>query len=71
MLNINRIEFNCPCDKDFRILHASDSHLIFADNRDDERKLALAARRVEPFDEPEILLNNLREIIYVNISRTK
>ena len=67
MLNINRIEFNCPCDKDFRILHASDSHLIFADNRDDERKLALAARRVEPFDKPEILLNNLNETIkYAN-----
>ena len=67
MLNINRIEFNTSCDKDFRILHASDSHLIFADSRDDERKIALAARRVEAFNQPDVVLNNLNETIkYAN-----
>lgn len=36
----------------FRLLHMSDTHLYFADERDDERKQALARKRVRYFSNP-------------------
>ena len=36
-------------DKPFSILHASDTHISFADERDDDRKLSLSQRRTERF----------------------
>ncbi len=36
-------------EKPFTVLHASDTHLTFADSRDDDRKLELASRRKDSF----------------------
>ena len=36
-------------EKPFTVLHASDTHISFADNRDDERKLRLSADRTRRF----------------------
>lgn len=37
----------------FKLLHVSDTHLVYADERDDERKLKLARRRSEVFPNAE------------------
>ncbi len=36
-------------EKPFTVLHASDTHISFADSRDDERKLRLSEHRTESF----------------------
>lgn len=36
-------------EKPFSVIHASDTHITFADNRDDQRKNDLAERRAEGF----------------------
>lgn len=38
-------------EKPFRLLHVTDTHICLADERDDERKRNLAARRAEFFDQ--------------------
>ncbi len=40
-------------EKPFTILHASDTHLTFADERDDGRKLELAANRIKGFPDAD------------------
>lgn len=40
----------------FRIIHLSDTHLVFADLRDGERKVALAEKRAKIFPEAESVL---------------
>ena len=44
-------ELNIGADKPFTLLHVSDTHLCLADNREDERKLNLAAHRSTRFPE--------------------
>lgn len=44
-------------DKPFKVLHLSDTHLTFADSRDDQRKLDLAAGRLKVFGQTEGYLN--------------
>ena len=46
-------------DSPFKLLHASDTHITLADERDDERKNVLAAKRARVFPGA---LENLREI---------
>lgn len=53
-------EMTVGAEKPFEILHFSDIHLTYADDRDDQRKLELAASRVKYFPgAPE----NLEEVI--------
>lgn len=45
-------------EKPFQILHIGDTHLYFADERDDERKRNLALRRQKFFGDPEKCLRD-------------
>ena len=38
-------------EKPFTVLHASDTHIAYADNRNDERKIRLARERTCHFSE--------------------
>lgn len=42
-------ELNVGAEKPFTLLHVSDTHLAYADGRDDDRKLELAERRSQRF----------------------
>ncbi|MBQ6953896.1 MAG: metallophosphoesterase [Bacteroidales bacterium] len=44
-LNIKEITLEIGLEKPFDVLHVSDTHIARADNRDDERKIKLAASR--------------------------
>ena len=55
-MNIITISINAGADKPFRLLHISDTHLTLADERDNERKLKLAADRSRYFPKAEELL---------------
>ena len=44
-----KTELNVGAEKPFSLLHISDTHLCYADNRDDDRKLDLAASRAPRF----------------------
>ena len=48
-LKMNTIEIEVGAEKEFSILHISDSHLAFADERNDERKVELSAKRTKIF----------------------
>lgn len=48
-LNIKNITINVDCEKPFSALHISDTHLSYADLRDNERKIKLAAGRQRYF----------------------
>lgn len=63
MLNITRFELDIPCEKDFCVVHASDSHLIFADDRENQRKRELAARRVNDFGPADQVLTRFEETL--------
>lgn len=54
--------------KPFSVLHASDTHISFADSRDDERKLRLAENRTERFGDA---LGNLNFIKNKAVSENK
>jgi hypothetical protein len=47
--NIRNITIKLNCERAFSALHISDTHLALVDNRDDERKMKLAAGRVTVF----------------------
>ena len=49
-MSIRQTRLEVGADRPFRALHLSDSHICLADEREDERKLALAQRRGDSFD---------------------
>lgn len=52
-LSIKEIVINAGAKKPFSVLQVSDSHLTFADGRESERKLELAAKRSASFSDAE------------------
>lgn len=67
MLQFCRLEFYIPCEKDFRVLLAGDTHLILADEMDNQRKRDLAKDRINCFGYPEPILEKWNETIdYAN-----
>ena len=58
-LDIRDIEINAGLAEPFFALHVSDSHLVLADSRDNERKTALAAGRLKHFPFAEHYLDEL------------
>ena len=48
-LKIKTIEIDAGAEKEFSVLHISDSHLALADERNDERKVKLSAKRTKIF----------------------
>ena len=45
-LHVKEIHVRVGASEPFGVLHVSDTHIVRADDRDDERKIALASRRV-------------------------
>lgn len=45
-LNIKEITIEAGATKPFDVMHVSDTHIVLADSRDDERKALLASRRL-------------------------
>lgn len=56
-LNIKNITVKLNCEKAFSALHISDTHLAMVDNRDNERKMKLAAARSRIFPNAEHYLD--------------
>lgn len=48
-------------EKPFSVIHASDTHISFADSRDDERKIQLSERRTERFGDAWGNLNFIKD----------
>ena len=48
-IKIKTIEIDAGAEKEFSVLHISDSHLALADERNDERKVKLSAKRTKIF----------------------
>lgn len=67
-MKIYKNHIHIGIDNPFSILHASDTHLTFADERDCERKLELAKNRGKAFPEAE---NNLKFIENKAVSENK
>ncbi len=55
-------ELNVGAEKPFTLLHVSDTHLCLADDRDDERKIQLAAHRTTRFPEAEATLAEIERV---------
>ena len=55
-------ELNVGAEKPFTILHMSDTHLSYADERDNERKNKLAAGREKLFPEVEAVMAKAKEL---------
>jgi len=63
-MNIRQIELKIGLEAPVKLLHVSDTHLAFADGRDDRRKRALAKRRRITFsDENDRCRRFLREAV--------
>ena len=64
-MQITEITIPVGAEKPFRMLHMSDNHLSLADERDNERKNALAVARANSFtgNHPEKLLENLADLM--------
>lgn len=52
-MNLQKIALNIGLEKPLTLLHLSDTHIILADERDDERKRKLAESRVRAFGIPQ------------------
>ena len=61
MKNMNRIDniIHIGLDKPVRVIHASDTHLTYADMRDGERKVKLAEERLPGFPHAEEMLRGI------------
>lgn len=55
-------ELNVGAEKPFTLLHVSDTHLCLADDRDDERKIQLAAHRTTRFPEAEATFEEMKRV---------
>lgn len=60
-IKLRTIEIEVGAEKPFSVLHISDSHLAYADERDNSRKQKLANRRIKGFKIPEASLKAHRE----------
>jgi predicted MPP superfamily phosphohydrolase len=60
-IKLRTIEIDAGAEKPFSVLHISDSHLTYADERDGERKVKLAALRSKKMVKPEEMLRAHRE----------
>ena len=65
-IKINTVEIEAGIEKPFSVLHISDSHLVYADERDTERKMKLAARRSKKFRNSEAMVNAQRQYAIEN-----
>jgi 3',5'-cyclic AMP phosphodiesterase CpdA len=55
-MNVIKTTLSVGAEKPFRVLHATDTHLTYADLRDGERKVELAQKRTRIFpNAPEVL----------------
>ena len=61
-MQILSLELNIGASSPFEIIHMSDTHLTFADDRNDERKIKLAERRAKVFPEAEAMLEKASEL---------
>jgi 3',5'-cyclic AMP phosphodiesterase CpdA len=55
-LKVQNIDIEVGVEMPFSVLHISDSHLVYADHRDTERKAKLAARRAKKMRNPEPII---------------
>ncbi|MBP3348429.1 MAG: metallophosphoesterase [Clostridia bacterium] len=55
-MNVIHTKLNIGATKPFKIVHVSDTHFTYADDRDDERKIAMAGRRRKVFPDSEKVL---------------
>jgi 3',5'-cyclic AMP phosphodiesterase CpdA len=63
-MNITKIKLKLGLKEPVRLLHIADTHLAYADDRDNERKQKLAAQRVKLFEtEPSGCVNALKDAI--------
>lgn len=62
MLNIEKTTIKIGLARPLRVLHITDNHLPLCDERDDERKQAIAARKADKCDEMAAYLNE--EVAY-------
>ena len=62
MLNITKTTIEIGLDKPLKVLHVTDNHLPLCDDRDNERKKAVAARKADRRDEMVAYLNE--EVAY-------
>jgi hypothetical protein len=62
-MDLQHTQLSIGAEKPFKLLHVSDSHLCFANERDDMRKQQLAARRAHEFegDTPGCCLHYFKE----------
>ena len=60
-IKLRTIEIEVGAEKPFSVLHISDSHLAYADERDNSRKQKLAKKRIKGFKIPEATLKAHRE----------
>ena len=67
-MKVLRNHIRIGIEKPFTVLHASDTHISFADNRNDERKVKLAEQRTRHFPEAS---KNLEFIKNKSISESK
>lgn len=65
-IKIGEIEIEAGIEKPFSVLHVSDSHLVYADERDTERKAKLAAKRAKKMRNSEAVLNVHRQYAMEN-----
>ena len=60
-IKVRKIAIEVGAERPFSVLHISDSHLAYADERDGESKEKLAKRRIQIFRTPEATLRAHRE----------
>ena len=65
-IKIYEIEIEAGAENPFSVLHISDSHLVYADERDGERKVKLAARRYKKMKDSESVINVHRQYAIEN-----
>ncbi len=58
-MNILNSEIKICADKPFTVIHASDTHIVFADGRDGERKIKLAEGRKNTFPGADEIFDKL------------
>ena len=65
-IKVQKIEIEVGAEKPFSVLHISDSHLVYADHRDTERKIKLAARRAKKMRNSEPIITAQRNYAIEN-----
>ena len=65
-IKVREVEVVAGIEKPFSVLHISDSHLAYADERDDARKNRLSAKRLKSFGKAEARLRAQRQYAIEN-----